>query len=132
MEQELEFVFCKRGGEASMDYKSSKILLTEWINKSDTTKCIRRNNMKQVSGLGITDMSILGALTSDYSLITVLNGKVRLLGGDDSERSSVCTINKVIDGKETAFPGLLVIGDDVCGGIFAINNGFVKILVGEM
>lgn len=125
MEQELEFVFYRRG-EESMDYKASKNLLAEWINKSDTTKCVRRNNMKQDSGLRITDKSILGVLTSDYSLITVLNGKIRLFGGDDSQRSSVCSINKVIDGKETAFPGLLVIGDDVCGGIFAINNGFVK------
>lgn len=54
------------------------------------------------------------------------NGMIRLFGADDSQRASVYTINKVIDGKETAFPGLLVVGDDVCGGIFAINNGFVK------
>lgn len=125
MEQESEYAFYRRD-EEFMDYKSSKTLLSEWINKNDTTKFVEKKNPIQSQELGITDKSILGAMLSKYSLITVLDGKIRLLGGDDSQRLSVCGINKVVDGIETAFPGLLVIGDDICGGIFAINNGFVE------
>lgn len=109
-----------------MDYKSSKDLLSEWISERNTTKYVKKIESKQTSRLQITERSILAALVNEYSLITMLDGKLRMFGGDDSQRCSIDTINKVIDGNATAFPGLLIIGDDICGGIFAINNGLVK------
>lgn len=109
-----------------MDYISSNRLLSDWIRLKDTTKCMDLTDKSKPLMLPITEKSILGALVSRYSLVSVLNGKIRIFGGDDSRRASINSINKVINGRETAIPGLLIIADDICGGIFAINNGFVK------
>ena len=109
-----------------MDYKSSERLLKEWIKSSEGNVCIHRTNTKYDLEFPVTNKSVLGSLISHYSMVMSLDGKIRLFGGDDNERASLFSINRVRNGKETLIPGLLVVADDICGGIYAINNGFIK------
>lgn len=105
---------------------SSENLLESWICEGKN-RGIPRKEERYDSSLCLTSQSILGVMLAKYSMVTAIENRIRFFGGDGRIRSSLEEINGVSkDGKETKFPGLLVIADDVCGGIFALNHGFVK------
>lgn len=90
------------------------------------TRSIQGLKKKYDSCLHLTSKSILGVMLAKYSMVTTTEKRIRFFGGDHKIRSSLDEINGLIDGKESIVPSMLVIADDICGGIFAINNGFVK------
>lgn len=72
-------------------------------------------------------------MLAKYSMITVIENKIRFFGGDNRIRSSLEEINRIVDGQRTKVSDILVIADDICGGIFAINNSFVpKVHIGNV
>lgn len=108
-----------------MKYVSSEKLLDAWILEGEN-EGFPRVEKKYDSSLNLTSKSVLGSMLAKYSMVTTTENKIRFFGGDNRIRSSLDEINGIINGKETKIPGILVIADDICGGIFAINNGFVK------
>ncbi len=104
---------------------SSEKLLDDWI-LSGKNEIYSRLEKKYDSCLHLTSKSILGVMLAKYSMVTTTEKRIRFFGGDHKIRSSLDEINGLIDGKESIVPSMLVIADDICGGIFAINNGFVK------
>ncbi|KAG9506282.1 hypothetical protein J7337_003264 [Fusarium musae] len=67
--------------------------------------------------LQVTTRSILGAVAYETGGILALNKRVRILGSG-SDRS-LLTANGTIGGHS----GLLIVGDDILGGAFALNGG---------
>lgn len=108
-----------------MKYVSSERLLDDWI-LSGKNEIWSRTEKKYDSCLNLTSKSVLGVMLAKYSMVTTTEKRIRFFGGDNKIRSSLAEINGLTGGKEEKVPGILVIADDICGGIFAINNGFVR------
>ncbi len=72
--------------------------------------------------LQVTTRSMLGAVAYETGGLLVANGLVRLLGSGvgRSLRSAAKAAGHPLDGS---YPDVLVIGDDVLGGLFALNGG---------
>ncbi|MBM6841335.1 DUF2625 family protein [[Clostridium] spiroforme] len=110
---------------ADMKYISSETLLDSWIHEGANEGFPRTENRFD-SSLNLTSKSILGLMLAKYSMITVIEKRIRFFGGDNRIRSSLEEINGITADQREKVPDILVIADDICGGIFAINNGFVS------
>jgi hypothetical protein len=72
--------------------------------------------------LQVTTRSMLGTLAYETGGVSIAEGLVRLLGSG-SERSILQTAKIAgcpLDGR---YPDVIVVGDDVFGGLFALNGG---------
>lgn len=89
------------------------------INKSDKEVYIfsgeRDIGIKETEILGLDRESLLGAVILNTSGICIDNW-VRVIGQNNSDRRGAVLYNK------DSIEGLLIVGQDVVGGIFAINN----------
>lgn len=72
--------------------------------------------------LQVTTRSMLGAVAYETGGVSVADGLLRLLGSgaERSLRRTADTAGCPLDGKA---PDVLVVGDDVLGGVFALNGG---------
>lgn len=107
-----------------MRYISSEALLDSWIHEGENEVFLRTEKSFS-SSLNLTGKSILGSMLSKYSMITVVEKRIRFFGGDNRIRSSLEEINGITEDQRGKVPDILVVADDICGGIFAVNNGFV-------
>ena len=72
--------------------------------------------------LQVTTHSLLGTLAYETGGVSTADGRVRLLGSG-AERSLLRTAEAAgcpLDGR---YPDVLMVGDDVLGGLFALNGG---------
>lgn len=72
--------------------------------------------------LQITTRSVLGAVAYETGGVSVADGLVRLLGSGAgrSLHGTAEVVGRPLDG---GYPDVLMIGDDVLGGLFALNGG---------
>ncbi len=104
-------------------------MINEWISKSETEVQVLKN--KRAAGeeallqLQITNKSTLGAITLESSGLLIDKGWVRILGsGSQMSQGSILSWNGFTNqGLRNSLEGGLIIGYDVVGGFFAINNG---------
>ena len=89
------------------------------INRSDKEVYIfngeRDIGMKETDILGLDKESLLGAVILNTSGICIDNW-VRMIGQNNSDRRGAVLYN------EDSIEGLVIVGQDIVGGIFAINN----------
>lgn len=72
--------------------------------------------------LQVTTRSMLGAIAYETGGVSVADGLVRLLGSG-RDRSLLQTAEVVGCPLDGQYPDVLVIADDVLGGLFALNGG---------
>ncbi len=105
--------------------------LWEELNKmfSDSSKSIKLNKNKTNDGqntldiLKITSKSALGSILFNTSGITVDNW-IRVLGSENQENRGILSYNKIDEnGASNAIEKMLIVADDVVGGVFALNAG---------
>lgn len=76
-----------------------------------------------LSALGVTERSPMGALVRQSAGILVDHRWLRLLGsGGGPTLSSICRWNGLLPGTQQLVPGGLVVGWDVVGGLFLVND----------
>lgn len=90
---------------------SAALLLPDDVLRTDT-----------LLGLQITTRSMLGTLAYETGGVSVADGFVRLLGSG-AGRSLLQTAELVGRPLDGSYPDVIVVGDDVLGGIFALNGG---------
>ena len=72
--------------------------------------------------LKISDSSTLGQVVKYTSGISINNGLLRILGGQNSDISpSIEKYNDLSDPEKSQFPNVLTVAYDAFGGVFAIN-----------
>lgn len=102
-------------------------LLREWINDpagngGTLIPAMDGLRTETLVGLQVTTRSTLGALAYETGGVSIADGLLRLLGSG-SERSILQTAELAgcpLDGR---YPDVIVLGDDVFGGLFALNGG---------
>lgn len=72
--------------------------------------------------LQVTTRSLLGALAYETGGVSVADGLIRLLGSG-AERSILQTAESAGYPLNGAYPDVIVLGDDILGGLFALNGG---------
>jgi hypothetical protein len=73
-------------------------------------------------GLQVTTRSMLGTIAYETGGISVADGVLRLLGSGGS-RSLLRTAEVAGCPLDGSYPDLIVVADDVLGGLFALNGG---------
>jgi len=102
-------------------------LLREWIDDPAGSGGTLILPAETVAGdtlvrLQVTTRSMLGTLAYETGGISIADGLVRLLGSG-AERSIIQTATIAgcpLDGR---YPDIIIVGDDVFGGLFALNGG---------
>lgn len=107
----------------AMRYISSEVLLDSWIHEG-ANEAFQRTEKSFDSSLNLTGKSILGSMLAKYSMITAVEKRIRFFGGDNRIRRSLEEINGITEDQRGKVPDILVIADDIWGGIFAVNNVF--------
>ena len=100
-------------------------LIQSWINSSSwKVRIIPRSdhNDKCESLLGLTEHSTLGTIINHVGGISAANGVIRHFGGSNQFNLSIKSVNQILNQCPNAFPGVLVVADDIYGGVFGINN----------
>lgn len=99
-------------------------LIQSWINKSsEKVSVIPRTDFKDKCDeiLGISEHSSLGTLVNHTGGMSVANGKIRHFGGSNQYDLSIKIVNQLNNKYPTAIPDILIVADDVFGGLFGIN-----------
>lgn len=102
-------------------------LLREWIDDPAGNGGILILPDEALAGdtlvrLQVTTRSILGTLAYETGGISIADGLVRLLGSG-VERSILQTATIAGCPIDGSYPDIIIIGDDVFGGLFALNGG---------
>lgn len=97
----------------------------EIIKRSD-----REDNCEEL--LGISEHSTLGSIINHVGGISTVNGCIRHFGGNNRYGLSIREVNQIRDKIPTRFKGVLVVADDVYGGLFAINHSLPLASAGVM
>ncbi|MCB2357285.1 DUF2625 family protein [Clostridium estertheticum] len=114
--------------------------LWEELNKifSDSNKNIKLNMYKTSIGqytldmLKITSKSALGSIIFNTSGLTIDNW-IRILGSENKENRGILSYNKINEqGVSNSINKMLIVGDDVIGGIFALNAGKFANKIGDV
>ena len=114
--------------------------LWEELNKmfNDSNKNIKLNRSKTNDGqntlgmLKITSKSVLGSILFNTSRITVDNW-IRVLGAENQENRGILSYNKINEnGVANAIDKMLIVADDVVGGVFALNAGKFSDGIGDV
>lgn len=105
---------------------------------SDSDKNIKVNRSKKSKGdntldvLKITPKSALGSVLFNTSGITVDNW-VRVLGAENEENRGILSYNRINEnGVANTIDNMLIVADDVVGGIFALNAGKFSDGIGDV
>ncbi|MBU3157938.1 DUF2625 family protein [Clostridium estertheticum] len=110
------------------------------LNKmfSDSNKNIKLNMYKTSIGqytldmLKITSKSALGSIIFNTSGLTVDNW-IRILGSENKENRGILSYNKINEqGVSNSINKMLIVGDDVIGGNFALNSGKFADKIGDV
>ena len=93
---------------------------------SDRKVCIYEGEenvgVSELEGLGLSSMSVLGVVVSHTSGICIDNW-VRMIGQSGASRRGIADYNELkTEEKRFALEGMLVVAQDIVGGIFAINR----------
>ena len=99
-------------------------LIQSWINASQKkVQIVPRIGFenKCETILGISEHSSLGTLTNHTGGLSVSNGIIRHYGGDNRYGLSIREVNELSDMKPARVEGILIVADDVYGGLFGIN-----------
>lgn len=99
-------------------------LIQSWINKSPhKIKVINRVNHQYECDelLGITEHSVLGTIVNQVGGISIANNFIRHFGGENTYNLSIRVVNSIENQRPTMFQGVLIVADDIYGGLFAIN-----------
>ncbi|MBU3134591.1 DUF2625 domain-containing protein [Clostridium gasigenes] len=114
--------------------------LWEELNKmfSDSNKNIKLNRDKTSNGqyildiLQITSKSALGSIVFNTSGIIVENW-IRILGSENEKNRGILSYNKINEnGVANSIDKMLIVADDVVGGIFALNAGKFSDGIGDV
>lgn len=100
-------------------------LIQSWINNSRwKVQIISRkdHNDRCESLLGISEHSTLGTIINYVGGISSANGVIRHFGGNNKFDLSIKCVNQLSGRVPNAFKGVLVVADDIYGGLFGINN----------
>lgn len=103
-------------------------LIQSWINSSRwKVNIISRSDLEDKCEdiLGISEHSTLGTIVNHVGGISAANGAIRHFGGSNKYNLSIKSVNGLIDKRPTRIKGVLVVADDVYGGIFGINYSLV-------
>ncbi|WP_320200664.1 DUF2625 family protein (plasmid) [Agrobacterium sp. rho-13.3] len=103
-------------------------MLLEWAGQPSANSSVFLPPDQSLAGmtllrLGITTRSILGAIVFETGGISVAGGLIRLWGSGTS-RSLLLANRAASVAANRELTGILLIADDVYGGLFAINGGF--------
>ncbi|WP_204902521.1 DUF2625 family protein [Clostridium estertheticum] len=105
---------------------------------SDSNKNIKLNMYKTSIGqytldmLKITSKSALGSLIFNTSGLTADNW-IRIFGYENKENIGIISYNKINEhGLSNSINKMLIVGDDVIGGIFALNVGKFSDKIGDV
>jgi len=110
------------------------------LNKmfSDSNKNIKLNRGNTSNGqnaldvLKITSKSALGSILFNTSGITVDNW-IRVLGSENEENRGILSYNKINEnGVASNIDKMLIVADDVVGGVFALNAGKFSDGIGDV
>ena len=82
--------------------------------------------------MGITEYSSLGTIVNHTGGLTVSNGLIRHLGGTNQYGLSIKDVNKLEHQRPTHLPLILIVANDVYGGLFGINIGMKISRVGNV
>ena len=99
-------------------------LIQSWINTSvKKVQVIPRIDFQDKCDviLGVSEHSSLGTIVNHTGGISVANGKIRHFGGNNQFNLSIKVVNKLAGRLPTQIPGILVVADDILGGLFGIN-----------
>ncbi|MDG2531076.1 DUF2625 family protein [Caulobacter endophyticus] len=82
----------------------------------------QRMRIETLTGLQVTTRSMLGAIAYETGGVAVADGFLRLLGGGlvRSLPQTAALTGAPLDGS---YPDVIVVADDVLGGLFALNGG---------
>lgn len=96
------------------------------INRSDKEVYVfggeRNIGIKETENLGLDKESFLGAIILYTSGICIDNW-VRIIGQNSVDRRGIVLYNNDSSVQKELTEGMLIVGQDIVGGIFAINNG---------
>lgn len=110
------------------------------LNKifKDSNKNIKLNKSTILEGqnaidvLKITSKSVLGSILFNTSGITVDNW-IRVLGSENEKNRGIISFNKINkEGFVNNIDKMLIVADDVVGGIFAMNSGKFSDGIGDI
>lgn len=100
-------------------------LIQSWINNSRwKIQIISRtdHNDRCDNLLGLSEYSTLGTIIDHVGGISAANGVIRHFGGNNKFNLSVKCVNQLKDRVPNVFKGVLVVADDIYGGLFGINS----------
>lgn len=100
-------------------------LIQSWINNSRwKVKIISRIDRNDSCDrlLGISEHSTLGTIINHVGGISAANSVIRHFGGNNKFDLSIKCVNQLSDRVPEAFKGVLIVADDIYGGLFGINN----------
>ena len=98
--------------------------LEKQLNKSKNNIIFFKNESVDdgtLNELQISDKSVLGSIVKNTSGI-IIDNWVRILGTGTNERRGIIEYNDFKQGKATTVDKMLIIADDVVGGMFALNT----------
>lgn len=110
-------------------------LIQEWIDNSPWKITIiprvdDKDNAETL--LGISEYSTLGTIVNHVGGISAANSVIRHFGGTNGFDLSIKTVNHLSCNLPRAFKGVLVVADDIYGGLFGINESLPLALPGTM
>lgn len=110
-------------------------MVQSWINNSKyKVKVIPRSNTsdKCEELLGIKEHSTLGTLINLIGGISVANGVIRHFGGNNDFGLSIKEVNLIENKKQNRIKDVLIVADDIYGGLFAINVNLTLCPAGKL
>lgn len=100
-------------------------LIQSWIDNSQwRVQVISRTDQKDKCDrlLGITEHATLGTIINHVGGISAANGVIRHFGGNNKFSLSIKCVNQLSDRQPNRFKGVLIVADDIYGGLFGINS----------
>jgi hypothetical protein len=110
-------------------------LIQSWIDNSRwkvqvISRCDRNDNCDSL--LGISEHSTLGTIINHVGGISAANGVIRHFGGNNKFNLSIKCVNQLSNGLPNTFKGVLIVADDIYGGLFGINHSLPIAKTGMM
>ena len=113
-------------------WKEIKNMFINSNRKIDLNLDESKDGMKSLDILKITSRSPLGSIILNTSGI-VIDNWIRILGHDSNINRGVLSYNSILEnGVATQIDKMLIVADDVVGGLFALNAGKFSEGIGEV
>mgnify|MGYP000213606800 FL=1 len=101
-------------------------LIQSWINSSKKKIIVipRTDLLEKCEEiLGVSEHSSLGTIINHTGGVSVANGRIRHFGGSNQYDLSIKKVNKLEARLPKLIPGILLVADDILGGLYGINSG---------